>query len=211
MRILRECFAANQKWAREKTEQDPSYFERLSKIQKPELLWIGCSDSRLPPTELIGRAPGEVLVHRNIANVVVHTDVNCLSVLQFGVEVLEVKHIIVCGHYNCGGVKAAMSSRPLGLMDNWLRHIRDVYMLHRNELDAIPDKTQRANRLSELNVADQVANICYTTIVQDAWRRGQSLAVHGWIFALDTGLLRDLDLCIERPEQLPNVYRIDSM
>ena len=168
MRILRDCFSANEKWAKEQAEKDPEFFSRQSREQKPELLWIGCSDSRLHPNELIGKSSGEVFVHRNVANMVVHTDINCLSVLQFGVEVLGVKHIVVCGHYGCGGIYAAMSNKPLGLIDNWLRHIRDVYMIHRAELDAIPEMSLRANRLSELNVIAQVANICHTTIVQNA-------------------------------------------
>jgi carbonic anhydrase len=190
-------------------ERDPHFFERLVKAQKPELLWIGCSDSRLPPDQIVGRLPGEIFVHRNVANVVVHTDVNCLSVLQYGIEVLGVKHVIVCGHYGCGGVVAAMHSRPLGLIDNWLRHIRDVYMANRAEVDAIPDQRARENRLCELNVAAQVANVCHTTIVQDAWRRGQELTVHGWIYDLSDGLVRDLDLVVDRADQIPEIYRLD--
>ncbi|MCC6751903.1 MAG: carbonate dehydratase [Deltaproteobacteria bacterium] len=209
MRILRECFAANRAWAAARTENDPAFFERLSAIQRPALLWIGCSDSRVSPNELIGRDPGEVFVHRNVANVVVHTDMNCLSVLQYGVEVLGVRHVVVCGHYGCGGVLASLQPTPLGLIDNWLRHIRDVHMAHRRELDAIVDEEARADRLCELNVAEQVANVCHTTIVQDAWRRGCELAVHGWIFSLADGLLRDLDLCIEGPDQIPSVFRME--
>ena len=209
MRILRECFAANRAWAAARTERDPAFFERLSAIQRPALLWIGCSDSRVSPNELIGRDPGEVFVHRNVANVVVHTDMNCLSVLQYGVEVLGVRHVVVCGHYGCGGVLASLQPTPLGLIDNWLRHIRDVHMAHRRELDAIVDEEARADRLCELNVAEQVANVCHTTIVQDAWRRGCELAVHGWIFSLADGLLRDLDLCIEGPDQIPSVFRME--
>jgi carbonic anhydrase len=208
MRLLQRCFDANRAWAARMTEKNPTFFEELRHQQRPELLWIGCSDSRLPPNEIIGRPPGEVFVHRNVANVVVHTDVNCLSVLQYGVEVLGVRHIIVCGHYGCGGVAAALGSRPLGLIDNWLRHIRDVHMIHRAELEAIADPERRADRLCELNVAAQVANVCHTTIAQDAWRRGQALAVHGWIYSLQDGLLRDLHLCVENPEQLHDVYRM---
>jgi carbonic anhydrase len=189
-------------------ERDPQFFERLVGAQTPELLWIGCSDSRLPPDQVVGRLPGEIFVHRNVGNVVVHTDLNCLSVLQYGVEVLKVRHVIVCGHYGCGGVRAAMTPRPLGLIDNWLRHIRDVYMLNRAELDAIDDPVGRQSRLCELNVAQQVANVCHTTIVQDAWRRGQPLAVHGWIYDLADGLLRDLDLVVESTDQIPQAYRI---
>jgi carbonic anhydrase len=189
-------------------ERDPGFFERLVRAQTPELLWIGCSDSRLPPDQVVGRLPGEIFVHRNVGNVVVHTDLNCLSVLQYGIEVLTVRHVIVCGHYGCGGVRAAMTPEPLGLIDNWLRHIRDVSMAHRQELDALPDPAARQNRLCELNVAAQVANVCHTTIVQDAWRRGQALTVHGWIYDLADGLLRDLDLVVESPDQIPQAYRI---
>jgi carbonic anhydrase len=209
MRLLQQCFDQNRAWAREMVEKDPRFFEDLSHQQRPELMWIGCSDSRLPPNMILGRPPGEIFVHRNIANVVVHTDINCLSVLQYAVEVLGVRHVIVCGHYGCGGVAAALAPRPLGLIDNWLRHIRDVRMIHRAELSAIEGGEARANRLCELNVAAQVANVCHTTIVQDAWRRGQPLAVHGWIYSLEDGLLRDLDLCIENQEQIPHVYRME--
>jgi len=206
--LLDECFAANRRWAATTVARDPSFFKRLESLQNPDLLWIGCSDSRLPPNEIIGRAPGELFVHRNVANVVEHTDVNCLSVLQYAIDVLQVKHIIVCGHYGCGGVRAAMSPRPLGLIDNWLRHIRDVHLWNREELAAIRDLDERANRLAELNVLAQVANVCHTTIVQDAWRRGQKLTVHGWIYALSDGLLRDLGVVVEHPEQIPPEYRL---
>jgi carbonic anhydrase len=210
MRLLQKCFDENRAWAAERVAEDPHFFENLRDQQRPELLWIGCSDSRLPPNQILGRPPGEIFVHRNVANVVVHTDVNCLSVLQYGVEVLGVRHVIVCGHYGCGGVAAALGSRPLGLIDNWLRHIRDVHMNHRAELEAIADPGARTDRLCELNVAAQVANVCHTTTVQDAWRRGQPLAVHGWIYSLGDGLLRDLDLCVENPEQLSDVYRMEG-
>ncbi len=206
--LLDECFAANRKWAADEVAKDPDFFRRLEAIQAPELLWIGCSDSRVPANEIIGRAPGEVFVHRNVANLVEHTDVNCLSVLQFAVDVLKVKHIIVCGHYGCGGVRAALSPQPLGLIDNWLRHVRDVHLWNRDELAAIGDPRRRADRLCELNVEAQVANVCHTTIVQDAWRRGQSLTVHGWIYALHDGLLHDLGMVIESPDQLPPEYRL---
>jgi carbonic anhydrase len=207
VRLLHECLAANRSWAAETATRDPEYFKRLEALQKPELLWIGCSDSRLPPNEIIGRAPGELFVHRNVANLVGHTDVNCLSVIQYAVDVLKVRHIIVCGHYGCGGVQAAMSPQPLGLIDNWLRHIRDVHLAHREVLAAIEDPAARANRLAELNVVTQVANVCHTTIVQDAWRRGQFLVVHGWIFALGDGLIRDLGTSISSPEQIPPEFR----
>jgi carbonic anhydrase len=206
--LLEECFAANRRWARETVAHDPDFFKRLEKLQNPDLLWIGCSDSRLPPNEIIGRVPGELFVHRNVANLVEHTDVNCLSVLQYAIDVLQVKHVIVCGHYGCGGVRAAMSPQPLGLIDNWLRHIRDVHLWHRDELAAIADPGARLDRLCELNVEAQVANVCHTTIVQDAWSRGQRLTVHGWVYSLKDGLLRDLGMVIERPDQLPPEYRL---
>ena len=207
VKLLDECFAANRKWAEEQRDRDPSFFKRLESLQTPDMLWIGCSDSRLPPNEIIGRAPGEVFVHRNVANLVEHTDVNCLSVLQYAVDVLQVKHVVVVGHYGCGGVRAAMSSQPLGLIDNWLRHIRDVHLWNREELNAIEDISARTDRLAELNVEAQVANVCHTTIVQDAWRRGQNVTVHGWIYSLSDGLLRDLGMVIETPEQIPPEYR----
>jgi carbonic anhydrase len=208
MKVLQKCFEANRAWSARMRERDPAFFERLVRAQSPELLWIGCSDSRLPPDQVVGRLPGEIFVHRNVGNVVVHTDLNCLSVLQYGIEVLGVSDVIVCGHYGCGGVRAAMSPEPLGLIDNWLRHIRDVYAANRDELDALPDADRRQDRLCELNVAAQVANVCHTTIVQDAWRRGHKLAVHGWIYTLGDGLLRDLDLVVESSSQIPQAYRI---
>jgi carbonic anhydrase len=207
-KLLDECFAANRRWADAATARDPAFFKRLEAIQDPDLLWIGCSDSRLPPNEIIGRAPGELFVHRNVANVVEHTDVNCLSVLQYAVEVLHVKHVIVCGHYGCGGIRAAMEPRSLGLIDTWLRNIRDVHVRHRDELAAIADPTARANRLVELNVEAQVAHVCHTTIVQNAWHRGQPVAVHGWIYALGNGILRDLDLAVSSPDQIAPEYRL---
>ena len=206
--LLDDCFAANRRWAKETAARDPGFFKRLEALQNPDLMWIGCSDSRLPPNEIIGRAPGELFVHRNVANLVGHSDVNCLSVLQFAIDVLQVKHVIVCGHYGCGGIRAAMSLQPLGLIDNWLRHIRDVHLWNRDELAAIADPDARADRLAELNVAAQVENVCTTTIVQDAWRRGQTVTVHGWIYSLADGLLRDLGLVIESPDQIPPEYRL---
>jgi len=208
MRTLQKCFDANRAWSVRMRERDPRFFERLVAAQKPELLWIGCSDSRLPPDQVVGRLPGEIFVHRNVGNVVVHTDLNCLSVLQYGIEVLRVSDVIVCGHYGCGGVAAAMSPRPLGLIDNWLRHVRDVFTANREELEAIADPAARQDRLCELNVAAQVANVCHTTIVQEAWRRGQPLAIHGWIYTLADGLLRDLGLVVESTDQIPEAYRM---
>ncbi|MBZ0237402.1 MAG: carbonate dehydratase [Deltaproteobacteria bacterium] len=209
MRILEDCFVANRRWAARELQEDPDFFKRLAAVHRPEMLWIGCSDARLPPNEIIGRRSGELFVHRNVANVVVHSDLNCLSVLQFAIEVLEVKHVIVCGHYGCGGIATALDRKPHGLIDNWLRHVRDVRMAHDDELQELATPDERVNKLAELNVKASVANVCHTTIVQDAWRRGQELAVHGWIYALSDGLLRDLGLCIERPEQIPPPYQID--
>jgi carbonic anhydrase len=188
-------------------KHDPEFFVELAKEQTPPYLWIGCSDSRVPANQIVGLTPGEVFVHRNVANVVSHTDLNCLSVVQYAVEVLKVRHIIVCGHYGCGGVRAALEDVPLGLIDNWLRLIKDVY--HSSELkgsDAEPDKI--ADRMCEINVAAQVRNVCHTTIVQDAWRRGQPLSVHGWVYSLGDGLLKDLNLCISTPDQLDAIYRM---
>jgi carbonic anhydrase len=208
VRLLQDCFVANRKWAASELREDPEYFRRLQSLHRPEMLWIGCSDARLPPNEIIGRRSGELFVHRNVANLMVHSDLNCLSVLQFAVDVLGVRHVIVCGHYGCGGIETALERKPHGLIDNWLRHVRDVRMAHDDELVGIEDPVERVNRLAELNVRAQVANVCHTTIVQDAWRRGQALTVHGWIYALSDGLLRDLGLCVERPEQIPPPYRM---
>ncbi|MBN2685371.1 MAG: carbonate dehydratase [Pontiellaceae bacterium] len=192
MKYLKPLFDNNRAWADQIIAEQPDFFKQLSKLQNPEYLWIGCADSRVPANEIINLPPGEVFVHRNIANVVVHTDLNCLSVIQYAVEVLKVKHIIVCGHYGCGGVRAAMESDSHGLIDNWLRHIRDVYRFHHEQLDAIEDLEERKDRLCELNVIEQVSNVCNTTMVRDAWATGRELAVHGWIYRLEDGLLRDL-------------------
>jgi carbonic anhydrase len=198
MRKLPHLFENNRAWAAELTRGDPAYFERLAGLQTPEYLWIGCSDSRVPANQIVGLAPGELFVHRNVSNVVVHSDLNCLSVLQFAVDVLHVKHVIVCGHYGCGGVLAALRDEKLGLIDNWLRHIQDVAAKHRAELGALPDERERLTRLCELNVIEQVHNVGDTTVVRDAWRRGQALAVHGWIYDVRDGLLRDLDVTLDR-------------
>ena len=192
MHSLKKLFEQNQAWAEAIKRRDPEFFQKLSRQQSPEYLWIGCSDSRVPANEIIGLLPGEVFVHRNVANVVVHTDLNCLSVIQFAVDLLKVKHIMVVGHYGCGGVQAAFRCQRVGLADNWLRHVQDVHEKHRACLDHLPDDTVRTARLCELNVIEQAANVCATTIVQDAWSRGQELTVHGWIYGLKDGLLQDL-------------------
>jgi carbonic anhydrase len=203
MKTLEGCFEANRGWARSMRERDPGFFTRLRDQQRPELLWIGCSDSRLPPDRIIGKQPGEVFVHRNVANLVVHTDVNCLSVLQYGIEVLGVRDVVVCGHYGCGGVRAVYQSRPLGALATWLRHLHEVRHLHDAELDAIADVDRRMDRLCELNVAAQVANVCRTGIVRRAWRREQPLAVHGWIYSVGNGLLQDLGITTEGLSSAP--------
>lgn len=207
MKKLSALFEGNRAWAAAMTAARPDFFSKLAAQQAPKYLWIGCSDSRVPANEICGLEPGEMFVHRNIANVVGHTDFSCLSVLQYAVEVLKVSDVIVCGHYRCGGVLAALNGQPLGLIDNWLRHIKDVYHRHRDELSSL-DSSARGDRLCELNVAEQVANICYTTTVQDAWSRGQALSIHGWIYSVSDGLLRDLDLCVSRLEQLPAIYHM---
>jgi carbonic anhydrase len=198
----------NRRWAARITAEDPEFFARLSRQQAPEYLWIGCSDSRVPANQIVGLLPGELFVHRNVANIVIHTDLNCLSVLQYAIEVLQVPHVMVCGHYGCGGVRAAMSHAELGLIDNWLRSIKDVYQDHRAALDAIDDVGARVDRLCELNVARQVANVCHTTIVQNAWRHGRTLSVHGLIYDIHDGLLRDLGLSVTAVEQLAPIFRV---
>jgi carbonic anhydrase len=189
---LKPLFDNNKQWAKKITERDADFFSKLSRLQSPQFLWIGCSDSRVPANEITGLLPGELFVHRNVANIVVHTDLNCLSVLQYAVEVLKVKHIIVCGHYGCGGIKAAFDGIKLGLIDNWLRHILDVQEKYAGELKAIKDEEKRLDRLCELNVLEQAKNICATSIVQDAWQRKQTLSVHALIYKLHNGLLKEL-------------------
>ena len=206
MRVLSQLFDNNREWAADITRRAPDFFEQLSKQQSPQYLWIGCSDSRMPANQIVGLAPGEMFVHRNVANVVVHTDLNCLSVIQFAVEVLKVRHIIVCGHYGCGGVLAALRGDQLGLIDNWLRHVQDVGEKHRATLDRLGTDAARHERLGEFNVIEQVVHVAQSTIVRDAWARGQPLSVHGWIYALRDGLLRDLDICITRPEEIAVCY-----
>jgi carbonic anhydrase len=206
MRVLADLFEKNARWSEQISQRDPEFFPRLSKQQSPDYLWIGCADSRVPANQIVGLDPGELFVHRNVANVVVHTDLNCLSVMQFAVDVLKVKHIIVCGHYNCGGVAAALQNKELGLIDNWLRHIQDVRDKHRERLEAISDPQERFDRLCELNVIDQVWNVCRTTIVRDAWQRGQNLTIHGWIYSLGDGRLRDLNACVTDFTEFRKVY-----
>jgi carbonic anhydrase len=193
---IADLFSNNRAWARRMVQADARFFAQLAEQQSPQYLWIGCADSRVPANEIVGLRPGELFVHRNVANVVVHTDLNCLSVMQFAVDVLKVRHIIVCGHYGCSGVNAALMKERHGLVDNWLRHIQDVQQQHAAALAAIPDTRKRADRLCELNVVDQVSNVCRTSIVQDAWARAQELAVHGWIYGLHDGLLRDLEVTV---------------
>ncbi|MBA3715645.1 MAG: carbonate dehydratase [Pyrinomonadaceae bacterium] len=203
MCVLSQLFTNNRAWAAEMTRQDPNFFKRLSHQQTPQYLWIGCSDSRVPANQIVGLLPGEMFVHRNVANVVIHTDLNCLSTIQFAVDVLRVDHIIVCGHYGCGGVLAALRDDKLGLVNNWLRHVQDVRRKHNAQLDVLETEAHQHNRLCELNVIEQVMNVSQTTVVRDAWARGQALAVHGWVYDLRDGLLRDLNTCVSAEAELP--------
>jgi len=197
-----DLFANNRRWAAEHVQRDPDFFARLARQQKPAYLWIGCSDSRVPANEIVGLAPGEMFVHRNVANVVVHSDLNCLSVLQYAIDVLEVRHVIVCGHYGCGGVAAASAASRNGLVDNWLGHVRDVAQAHERQLGAIADDAMRVNRLCELNVIEQVVTLSETTIVRDAWEHGRDLTLHGWVYGLQDGLLRDLGMDARSPAEV---------
>ena len=208
MEKLKILFQNNEDWVHRKIAIDPSYFKTLARDQSPDYLWIGCSDSRVPANEIVGLEPGELFVHRNVANIFPHTDFNCLSVLEFAVNMLQVRHVIVCGHYGCGGVNAAMQDHHLGLVDNWLRNIRDVYARHKKELDAIPNERARQNRLVELNVLQQVLNVCHTTIVQEAWEKKQFLCIHGWVYNLESGKLKDLNCCISSIEQVDTIYQV---
>ena len=205
---MESLFANNRKWVEEMCGADPDFFRKLAGQQAPQYLWIGCSDSRVPSTQISGLLPGEMFVHRNVANLVVHTDLNCLSVLQYAVDVLKVKHIIVCGHYNCGGIKAALTNKDFGLVDNWLRHVQDLAHQHRTELATVKTDEERCNLLCELNVRQQVANVCHTTFVQDAWKRGQDLSVHGLIYSIQDGLLRDLGVHHKGLVDVQPIYRI---
>jgi len=208
MDLYNSLLAGNKVWVREKLEQDPQFFERLSKGQSPQFLWIGCSDSRVPANEITNTQPGDIFVHRNIANMVVHSDMNMLSVLDYAVNILKVRHVIVCGHYGCGGVKAAMTNDQYGLVDNWLRFIKDVYRTHSQELDAIRDEEDRFNRFAELNVIEQVFDLVKTTIIQNAWKDRNAPMVHGWIYDIKTGLIKDLGVTFDEKSILPPIFRV---
>jgi carbonic anhydrase len=207
MADLKEVLERNRLWAERMHAQDPDFFASLSSIQTPSILWIGCSDSRVPANQITGHQPGEVFVHRNVANVVVHTDLNCLSVMQYAVDVLKVRHIIVCGHYGCTGVKAALEGQSLGLIDNWLRHVEDVRDQHQSLLDVLPDDRARWARLCELNVIEQVLHVTQTTVMRDVWARGQECTVHGWIYGLEDGRLRDLGVTSASASEGIELYR----
>jgi carbonic anhydrase len=207
MRSLSHLFDNNRAWSARIRKSDPEFFPRLSRQQRPKYLWIGCADSRVPANEIVDLAPGELFVHRNLANCVVHSDLNCLSVMQFAVEVLKVEHIIVVGHYGCSGVATALQNERVGLADNWLRHVQDVHAKHDSTVAKEPDLAHRIDRLCELNVIEQVANVCQTTIVRDAWERGQYVAVHGWVYGLKDGLVRDLRTTVTTATEAPNAYQ----
>ena len=208
MRELKELFNNNRDWAFQKCKKDPDFFHKLSKSQKPKYLWIGCSDSRVPANEIVGLDAGELFVHRNIGNLFLHIDVNCLSVLEYAINFLKIKHVIVCGHYGCGGINTAMEEQKQGVVDHWLSSIRDIYATHKKELDLLENIHLRNDRLTELNVKEQVLNICHTPIVQKAWMNKQPLMIHGWIYDLKTGLLKDLNLCFSSIDQVENIYHI---
>lgn len=208
MRVLKHLFDRNRNWAERLKKNDPEFFSNLSQQQSPQYLWIGCSDSRVPENEIVDVLPGEIFVHRNIANMVIHTDMNCLSVIQFAVENLKVKHIIVCGHYGCGGITAALENQQHGLIDNWLRNIKDIYRLYSHKFESVKNDDAKLDLMCELNVIEQVANVCHTTFVQNAWEQGQELAVHGWIYDLHSGRLKDLDVCITNPGEISQIYRL---
>lgn len=209
MKDLKALLDKNKNWARKIKEAEPEFFTNLSKQQTPpEYLWIGCSDSRVSANQIVDLLPGEVFVHRNIANLVIHTDLNCLSVIQYAVDVLKVKHIIVCGHYECGGIKAALGTKGHGLIDNWLRNIKDTYSRNQKKIDSLSDEKQKANKLCELNVIEQVANVCHTTIVQGAWSSGQELTVHGWVYGIHDGILNDLKVSVACGDEIPQSHKI---
>jgi len=202
MRSLSRLFDNNKSWSERIRKHDPAFFKELSQQQSPGYLWIGCADSRVPANEIVGLLPGELFVHRNVANVVVHTDLNCLSVIQFAVELLKVRHVIVCGHYGCSGVRAALGRDRLGLVENWLRHVQDVRNKHADVISALAEAAAQADRLCELNVIEQVVNVCETSILRDAWERGQDVSVHGWIYGIQDGLLRDLGMTVSAPSEI---------
>lgn len=210
MDIYKSLLEGNKHWVEEKLKEDPDFFNTLAKGQSPQVLWIGCSDSRVPANEITGTKPGDIFVHRNIANMVVHTDMNMLSVLDYAVNVLKVRHVIVCGHYGCGGVRAAMSNNQFGLIDNWLRNIKDVYRLHAEELDKIEDEEERFNRFVELNVMEQVFDLSKTSIIQNAWRERNSPYIHGWVYSLNTGLITDLGVSFDSTTKIPSIYKITA-
>ena len=209
MDFYKQILENNKQWVSSKLDSDPEFFKRLENGQQPPLLWIGCADSRVPANEIIGTQPGEVFVHRNIANMVIHTDMNMLSVLDYSVNALKVQHIIVCGHYGCGGVKAAMDNQSIGLIDNWIRHIKDVYRKHQAELEKIEDEKERWDKFVELNVVEQVFDLAETSIVQNAWKNDQKLTVHGWAYGVGTGLVNDLGVNLSNNDELDEVYKLD--
>lgn len=203
---FQQLFINNRNWSQRIEQEQPGFFKRLSEQQAPEYLWIGCSDSRVPANEIVGLMPGELFVHRNVANLVLHSDMNCLSVLQYAIDILKVKHILVVGHYGCGGVKAAMLKQRVGFVDNWLRNVKDIYALYQDEIERLPDEEQQVNRLIELNVVEQVKNLCHTSFVQDAWERGQQLTVHGWVYSLRNGKIKDLLVSTSSLQQIDAIY-----
>jgi len=207
--FYRQLLENNKKWVENKLSGDPEFFKKLEKGQQPPVLWIGCADSRVPANEIIGAQPGEVFVHRNIANMVVHTDMNMLSVLDYAVNVLKVRHVIVCGHYGCGGVHTAMGNNSVGIIDNWIRHIKDVYRFHKEELDSIADDKARFDRFVELNVKEQVYDLAKTSIVQNAWKSGQSLHLHGWVYGIGSGVVKDLEVNVTSNKELDDVYQLN--
>jgi carbonic anhydrase len=210
MEIYKALLDGNREWVQQKLSEDSEFFSKLAKGQSPRILWIGCADSRVPATEITKQKPGEIFVHRNIANMVVHTDMNMLSVLDYAVNVLKVQHVIVCGHYGCGGVAAAMSQNQFGLIDNWIRHIKDVYRIHSDELNSIQDEHTRFDRLVELNVMEQVFDLTKTSIIQNAWKDRKSPVVHGWVYALETGLIKDLNVSVGSSHNLPDIFKSEE-
>ena len=210
MKLYHSLLEGNKQWVQKKLEQDADFFDKLSQGQSPQFLWIGCSDSRVPANEITNTQPGDIFVHRNIANMVVHSDMNMLSVLDYAVNILKVKHVIVCGHYGCGGVKAAMANEQFGLVDNWLRFIKDVYRTHTQELDAIKDEEKRFDRFVELNVVEQVLDLTKTTIIQNAWKERNEPKIHGWVYSLKTGLIKDLNVSFDSSSAIPEIFRVNG-